>query len=86
MPCGPVYAIDEIFEDPQFRARGNIAFVEDERAGIVAVPAPVPRLADTPGGITHLGPPLGAHNSEVWGGLIGLSADEIARLEGKGVL
>ena len=86
VPCGPVYAIDEIFEDPQFRARGNIAFVEDERAGIVAVPAPVPRLADTPGGITHLGPPLGAHNSEVWGDLIGLSADEIARLEGKGVL
>lgn len=86
VPCGPVYAIDEIFEDPQYEARGNIVFVDDDRAGTVAVPAPVPRLAKTPGGITHLGPPLGAHNGEVWGELIGLSAEEIARLKDKGVL
>ena len=87
VPCGPVYAIDEIFEDPQYKARGNIAFVEDERtAGTVAIPNVVPRLSDTPGGITSLGPPLGAHNGDVYEGLLGLTAGEIAAFKAKGVV
>src|SRR5690606_1627093 len=30
VPCGPVYSVDEIFEDPQYKARGNIAYVDDD--------------------------------------------------------
>ena len=33
VPCGPVYAIDEIFEDPQYQARENIVHVKDDRVG-----------------------------------------------------
>jgi crotonobetainyl-CoA:carnitine CoA-transferase CaiB-like acyl-CoA transferase len=66
VPCGPVYAIDEIFEDPHYAERGNIARVHDARLGrALAVPAPVPRLTGTPGAIRWLGPPLDAHAREV---------------------
>ena len=33
-------------------------------------------------GTAWAGPPLGAHNDEVYGGLLGLSGDEIAGLTG----
>ena len=86
VPCGIVAAIDEIFEDPHYAARGNIARVRDPRAGEVAVPNVVPRLNGTPGGIDTLGPALGEHNAEVYGALLGLGADDLARLEAEGVI
>ncbi len=86
VPCGPVYAIDEIFEDPQYAARGNIATVKDERIGELKVPNVVPRMSATPGGIDSLGPSLGQHTDEVFAQLLGLSADEIRELREKGVV
>jgi crotonobetainyl-CoA:carnitine CoA-transferase CaiB-like acyl-CoA transferase len=86
VPCGPVYAIDEIFDDPQYKARQNILILEDERAGEIAVPNVVPRLSETPGGIEWLGSALGAHNREVFGELLGLSEERIAELSEKGVI
>ena len=65
VPCGPVYSIDEIFADPQYRARGNIAIVKDERVGEVALANVVPVLSATPGSIDSLGPPLGAHTGTI---------------------
>jgi len=86
VPCGPVYSIDEIFDDPQYRARGNIAIVEDERVGEVAVANVVPVLSATPGGIDSLGPPLGAHTDEILGGRLGLSPETLRALRDKGVV
>jgi len=86
VPCGPVYAIDEIFEDPQYKARENILILEDERAGEIAVPNVVPRLSETPGGIDWLGSALGAHNWEIFGELLGLSEERTAELSEKGVI
>jgi crotonobetainyl-CoA:carnitine CoA-transferase CaiB-like acyl-CoA transferase len=86
VPCGIVAAIDEIFEDPQYAARGNIARVTDPRAGEIAVPNVVPRLNETPGEVEWLGPALGAHNSEVYGALLGLDADALTDLEAEGVI
>ena len=66
VPCGPVYGIDEIFDDPHYAARGNIARVPEPRLGrSLAVPAPVPRMTGTPGAIRWLGPPLDAHAREI---------------------
>lgn len=86
VPCGPVYAIDEIFEDPQYAARGNILRVEDERIGSLAIPNLVPRLSDTPGQVKWLGPSLGANNDEVFRGLLGLDDAEIERLRAEGAV
>lgn len=86
VPCGPVYSIDEIFEDPQYQARGNILKMQDERVGELPIPNLVPRLSDTPGKVNWLGPRLGEHNDEVFKGLLGMSGDEIGRLTAAGVI
>ena len=86
VPCGPVYAIDEIFADPQYRARENIQLVHDPRVGEIAIPNVVPKLLQTPGAVEWLGPSLGQHNQEILGGLLGIGADEQATLREKGVI
>ncbi len=86
VPCGPVYAIDEIFEDPHYAARENIKEVKDPRIGSVRVPNVVPRLTATPGGIDHLGPSLGQDSEDVYQQLLGLKEAEIADLRERGVI
>ena len=56
-PCGSVYGVNEIFEDPQYRARENIRFIEDPRTGVeVALQDTAPRLSAIPVSIEALGP------------------------------
>jgi crotonobetainyl-CoA:carnitine CoA-transferase CaiB-like acyl-CoA transferase len=86
VPCGMVAAVDEIFQDPHYAARGNIARVKDPRIGDLAVPNVVPRLTGTPGNVDTLGPALGAHNAEIYGGLLGMTKAELAALEEEGVI
>jgi succinyl-CoA:(S)-malate CoA-transferase subunit B len=86
VPAGPVYAIDEIFADPHYAARGSIARVADPRVGELAVPAPVPRMSETPPAITHLGAPLGAHSEELLEAWLGMGRAEVAELRAKGVV
>jgi succinyl-CoA:(S)-malate CoA-transferase subunit B len=86
VPCGPVYSIDEIFEDPQYAARENIVTVDDARVGKLSVPNVMPRLTGTPGRIDRLGPDMGEHNDEFFRDRLGLSQDEIERLQAAGVI
>jgi crotonobetainyl-CoA:carnitine CoA-transferase CaiB-like acyl-CoA transferase len=86
VPCGPVYSIDEIFDDPHYQARGNILRMQDPRAGELAVPNLVPRLTATPGKVNWLGMELGAHNKEIYQGRLGLTEDEVERLRAAGVI
>jgi crotonobetainyl-CoA:carnitine CoA-transferase CaiB-like acyl-CoA transferase len=86
VPCGPVYAIDEIFEDPQYAARGNILRMMDPRIGELAVPNLVPKLSATPGRVNWLGPELGAHNDDIYRGLLGLDDAALERLKAEGVI
>jgi succinyl-CoA:(S)-malate CoA-transferase subunit B len=65
VPCGPVYGIDEIFEDPQYAARGNLVRIADERAGELTLPAVCPLLSETPGGIRWAGRALGADSAAI---------------------
>ena len=86
VPCGPVYSIDEIFEDPHYAARDNILRFEDPRVGEVAIPNVVPRLTRTPGRVRHLGPELGSSTEDVLGTLLGLGTREMADLKARGVI
>jgi crotonobetainyl-CoA:carnitine CoA-transferase CaiB-like acyl-CoA transferase len=85
VPAGPLYSIDEIFEDPQYAHRGTIETAAS-RVGPLAVPATIPALSDTPGGIRWLGPALGADTEEVLAELLGRTADQIAELRTRGVI
>jgi succinyl-CoA--D-citramalate CoA-transferase len=80
VPVGPIYAIDEIFSDPHYEARENIVEIPDPHTGRAAMPNVVPKLSRTPGGVHSPAPRTGEHNDEVFGGLLSLSAGEIAAL------
>jgi crotonobetainyl-CoA:carnitine CoA-transferase CaiB-like acyl-CoA transferase len=80
VPIGKLNSIADIFEDEHFRARGNLAEVEEEGLGKVVVPNVVPTLSETPGRIANLGPPLGNATYEVMRELLELSPNEITRL------
>jgi formyl-CoA transferase len=86
VPVCPIYSIADIFADPHYEARGDIILPEDPDIGAVPMPAVLPRFSRTPGQVRFVGPPLGAHNAEVYGGLLGLSPDEQARLRETGVI
>lgn len=86
VPSGPLYAIDEIFDCPQYAARGNLAMIPDEVQGQIAMPNVVPRLTDTPGTIASAGPSLGAHTDEVLMSIAGLTDEEVARLRSSRVI
>jgi crotonobetainyl-CoA:carnitine CoA-transferase CaiB-like acyl-CoA transferase len=85
VPASLIYSIADIFEDPQYRARGNIRMTES-RVGELAVPEVVPRLSETPGEIRWLGEGLGAQNTEIFGELLGLDSDDIGALREQGVI
>jgi crotonobetainyl-CoA:carnitine CoA-transferase CaiB-like acyl-CoA transferase len=81
VPCGPINSIADIAEDPHFQARGNLLHMMDALVGEVVIPSVLPRLSDTPGRVTNLGPSLGADNDAIYGDLLGLSAEDRAALK-----
>ncbi len=86
VPFGGIFTVADIAVDPHYAARENIAHVPDAELGDVVMPGVVPKLAATPGRILHAGPALGAFNVEVYGGLLGMAEDELARLRADGVI
>ena len=86
IPAGPVYSIADIAGDPQYQARDMIVPGQVDGVGTVAMPGLVPKLLETPGTVQWYGGELGTHNDEVYGGLLGLSSVERARLAAEGVI
>ena len=86
VPVGPINSIADIFNDPQFAARGNLQTVATPDAGEVTVPSVLPKLSRTPGRIEHLGRHKGEDSESILQGLLGLSAKRIAELRSKGIV
>jgi crotonobetainyl-CoA:carnitine CoA-transferase CaiB-like acyl-CoA transferase len=83
VPSGPIYSVADMFADEHFQARGLFETVESNGKPLV-IPALLPKLSDTPGKTLWPGPELGAHNDEILGDMLGLSADEITALKDAG--
>ncbi len=88
VPAGPILNVADQVSHPHFQARGLFERVPlpNDPGDTVLLPALVPFLSETPGGTAWPGPPLGAHNDEVYGGLLGLSVEEIAALRAEKVI
>jgi crotonobetainyl-CoA:carnitine CoA-transferase CaiB-like acyl-CoA transferase len=86
IPCTLIYTAAEIAADPQFRERGMVRDVEDPQFGTVLHPGVVPHVPDDPGVIRWPGPPIGAHNDEIMGEVLGMKPAEIEALLQEGVL
>ena len=80
VPVGPIYSIEDIASDPQYQARAMFDRVTLPDGSPLRVPAFVPKLSETPAATEWVGPALGAHNDEIYRGLLGLGDDELAAL------
>lgn len=83
VPCNPVPEINEVFEDPQLRHRGMIQELIHPlsgRTGIKAAGFPI-HFTECQAGLHEPAPYPGEHNEEVYGGLLGISQQEMERLK-----
>ena len=87
VPAGPIYSMADIASDPQYAAREMLLERTLDDGTRIVVPGIVPRLSEAPGAVRHLGPvALGSDNDRVYGGLLGIDADERARLRAEGII
>jgi formyl-CoA transferase len=87
VPAGRIYRAPEMLADPHFAAREAILTLPHPRWGEVAMQNVFPKLSRTPGAVRAIAPQtVGQDNAEIWGGLLGLSTEEIAQLAEQGVV
>ena len=84
--AAPTMSSKRLFEDPHVRDRGVFLQVQHPVIGQDWVIAPPWRLSETPARIHRHAPLLGEHNEYVFGELLGMSTEEIKRLEKEKVL
>ena len=85
VPSGPIYSVADMMVNEHFIARGLFEEV-DVNGKKLKIPAMTPKLSETPGRTEWPGPEVGAFNNEIYGDLLGLSADEIAELKAQGIV
>ena len=85
-PASKVMGIKDIFANAQYQARENMMTITDPRVGELVIPAPLPRMSETPPGFSHTGPALGSSNAEILGELLGMTAEEQADLARRAII
>ena len=86
LPCAPVMDTEKLISDPHIRSRQMVVDVEQMISGPLKMPGSVFKLSVTPGDPSAPAPFLGEHNSEIYGGLLGLSEAKIEELTGKEII
>ena len=84
VPCGPLYNVQEVFDDPQVRHLGLPIELHHPKKGKVRVSGSPVTLTETPVSYAAAPPMLGEHTEEILQAA-GYSADDIARLAKTGV-
>ena len=85
VPCGAVLDTGEILDDAHLNARGQIHTIEHPTRGTFRLPGCPVRLSDSPA--PTAAPPLaGQHTVEILGDVLGMSKDDVAALQARGVV
>ena len=84
---GPIYTIADIAKDKHFKDREMVLKYSDQHFGELAIPGVAPKLSHTEPKISWLGPQeVGAHNQEIYGGLLNIADEELEDLSEKGII
>ena len=86
VPCGPINRLDEVYADPQVRARGLRIDLPHPLSGTVPLVANPIKYSRTPLKYDIPPPLLGEHTTEVLSDLLGMSAAEIDALRAKKII
>ncbi|HYC44014.1 MAG TPA: CoA transferase [Burkholderiales bacterium] len=86
IPVGAINDLAQVVEHPQVKARRSLRDVNHPAVGNVRVVGSPVRLSKTPARDPSPSPVHGQHTREVLRDVLGLSADEIAKLEAAGVV
>ncbi len=84
--AGVVQNFADLSQDPQLAARGHFVTLSHEYLGELAFERSAVRLAEHASSLRRPGPKLGEHNSDVLGGVLGLTEAEIADLVARDVV
>ncbi len=86
VPASPVMRGPDLLEDPHYKARGTFVEVDHEQVGPKMYPGIPFKMSVTHGEVRWAAPALGQHNRLVYGEVLGMTGDEIDRLEERGVI
>ena len=86
VPCSPLPTFDQVAADPQLLSREMIVEVEQPVSGKVKLSGSVYKMSKTPGDRRKRIPAVGEHNEEIYGGLLGIDAQEIQKLRQEGII
>ncbi len=87
VPAGRIYRAPDMLEDPHFEAREAIVATPTAEWPNLKMQNVFPRMSRTQGQIRWTGPTeLGAHNEEVYGELLGMSASELQALKEQSII
>lgn len=86
IPVGRINTVDRALSLPQVLHRHMVVEVEHATAGTIKVVGVPYKFSETPAAIEAAPPTLGQHTDAVLHGLLGLSAEDIARLRQDAVL
>lgn len=86
VPAGVVQNIQDLRDDPQLAHRGFWVELDHSEIGPLAVEGHQFRFSSLRHQPRFARPEMGEHNAQVLGDLLGLSAEEIARLEADEVI
>ena len=85
VPCGAVQNTAELLEDPHMNARGSIATIDHPERGPFRMPGSPVRLWKSPAPTTPA-PLLGQHTTEVLADVLGLTREQVADMQRRGVV
>jgi crotonobetainyl-CoA:carnitine CoA-transferase CaiB-like acyl-CoA transferase len=86
VPNGPINTIEQVFEEPQVKARGMKIELDHPLAGKVPLVASPMRFSATPLEFRAPPPTLGQHTDEILKNVLDMSDADIARLRAEGVI
>jgi crotonobetainyl-CoA:carnitine CoA-transferase CaiB-like acyl-CoA transferase len=86
VPCSPLPTFDQVANDAHLLSREMIVEVDQPVSGRVKLSGSVYKMSQTPGDRKMRVPAVGEHNEEIYGGLLGMDAQEMKKLKEDGVI